>query len=41
MNTTYPVDDDEIYPHEFGEWAVEAFEMSKLYVYKGKSQAGY
>lgn len=34
MSTTYPVDVDEIYSAEFGEWAVEAFEMSKLYVYK-------
>ena len=41
MSTTYPVDVDEIYSAEFGEWAVEAFEMSKLYVYKGKSRANY
>ena len=36
LNTDYPIDQDEIYPGMFEEWAIESFEMAKLYVYPGK-----
>ena len=38
LNTDYPIDQDEIWPGMFEEWAIEGFEMSKLYVYPGKQR---